>query len=74
MSVLFAPKREVLEGCLASQHFVPIDGVGDLPDLCGSPPGSIDPADQPPHAGSSDIAYGNAVFFHPLQNADMGKA
>ena len=57
MSVLFAPKREVLERCLASQYFVPIDPVGDLPDLRRRSSSSVDSSDQAPHAGASDIAY-----------------
>ena len=45
MSILFAPELEVVERCLAPQYIVPIDPVGDLPDLRGRPSCRIDPSD-----------------------------
>ena len=38
MSVLLTPKRKILERCLASQHVVPVDSIGDFFDLLGRLP------------------------------------
>jgi hypothetical protein len=66
VGILFTAKGKILERCLASQHFIPVDVVYDLPDLRGGSPCGIYAANQSPHASAGDVTDGNSVLFHPL--------
>ena len=73
MSVLFATIGQVSKWSDSAEYLVPIDPVDDFSDLGRRSAGRVHAANQASHAGPDDIAYRNAMLFHPRYDADMGE-
>ena len=73
-AVLFAAIGKLPVCGFGEQRVVPVNGFDELAHLDAVASGGKGSADQSSHAGAGKFVDGDVVFFHPLQDADVGQA
>jgi hypothetical protein len=73
-AILFAAVGKLTVAGFGEQGFVPMNTFDELAHLDAVASGGKRGADQGSHAGAGKLVDRDVVFFHPLQDADVGEA